>query len=122
MDFSRNEGPAQLIIQRIEAGSITVGGRDYSHSILVTPSGVVAWPPRCLADIQAEQIAALADYTPEIVLLGTGQRLRFPHPGAQTPLIERGIGVEVMDTAAACRTFNLLLSEDRRVVAALLIE
>lgn len=122
MDFSRNEGPTQLVIQRMEPGAITIGGRAYTRSVLVTPSGVVDWSPADLDAVAAEGMAGLADYDPEIVLLGTGLRLRFPDPAVSLPLLRRGIGVEVMNTAAACRTFNLLLSENRRVVAALLIE
>ncbi len=121
MDFARTEGPSQLVIQRFEAGAVTIGGRTYQRSVLVTPAGVLEWAPAAIDDLSADELAALAEYTPEIVLLGTGRRLRFPDPAAQIPLIARGIGVEVMDTAAACRTFNLLLSENRRVVAALLI-
>lgn len=56
----------------------------------------------------------------EIVLLGTGPRLRFPHPSLIRPLIEAGIGLEVMDTGAACRTYNLLASEGRKVLAVIL--
>ena len=59
---------------------------------------------------------------PEIVLLGTGDRQHFPHPRLLAPLTERRIGVEVMDTRAACRTFNILVAEGRRVAAALVID
>ena len=59
---------------------------------------------------------------PELVLFGSGTRLRFPHPSLVRPLIERRIGVETMDSAAACRTYNVLLGEGRAVIAALLFE
>lgn len=122
MDFSRNEGPAHLLVQRIEAGAITIGGLTYRQSVLLTPDGVVEWAAASIDDVAAGGLDALLEYLPEIVLLGTGERLRFPDPVVQRPLLEQGIGLEVMDTAAACRTFNLLLSERRRVLAALLIE
>jgi uncharacterized protein len=58
---------------------------------------------------------------PEIVLLGTGRRQQFPHPRLTQALLEQGVGVEVMDTAAACRTYNVIMLEGRRVAAALLL-
>lgn len=122
MEFARTEGPSHLVIQRIEAGAVTIGGHTYTESLLVTPTGVVEWTPADIEELAAEHVAALAEHTPEIVLLGTGPRLRFPAPALQLPLIQRGIGVEIMDNAAACRTYNLLLSENRRVLAALLID
>jgi uncharacterized protein len=64
----------------------------------------------------------LAGLPIEILLLGTGDRLRFPHPSLTAPLRAAGIGVEVMDTGAACRTYNILLAEDRRVGAALMLQ
>ena len=78
-----------------------------------------------LEDLTEQHFAGLLEAgapTPELVILGSGRRLRFVPPALLRPLIERRIGVETMDTAAACRTFNILAGEGRRVVAALLIE
>jgi uncharacterized protein len=69
-----------------------------------------------LAEADFERIAALG---PEVVLLGTGARLRFPHPRLSAPLARAGIGLEVMDLQAACRTYNILAAEERIVAAAL---
>jgi uncharacterized protein len=69
--------------------------------------------------VAADRLATLPI---EILLLGTGDRLHFPHPSLTQPLRDAGIGVEVMDTGAACRTYNILLAEDRRVGAALMLE
>ena len=71
--------------------------------------------------LSAEDFAALLEYTPEVVVFGAGARLRFPQPRLTAALTNAGIGVEVMDTGAACRTYNVLLSEDRRVLAAVLL-
>ena len=60
-------------------------------------------------------------FRPDVVLLGTGKQQRFPHPRLYRALTNAGIGVECMDTAAACRTYNILVAEDRKVVAAILI-
>lgn len=78
------------------------------------------WPPRTFDELAAEHFAVLADLGVEIILLGTGATQRFPHPRLTRTLMERRIGVEVMDTGAACRTYNILVSEGRSVAAALL--
>gem|GEM_PF-740563 len=79
-----------------------------------------SWPPADFATLTAEHLAALLAHEPEVVLLGTGSRLRFPPPEVLQPLQAAGIGFEVMDTPAACRTFNILAGEERLVIAALL--
>ena len=71
--------------------------------------------------LTADHLALLVGLGREIVLLGTGARLRFPHPEILKPLIQAGIGVEVMDVQAACRTYNILMAEERRIAAALLL-
>ena len=106
-------------------------GRDYvdvnkvrfTSSLLVYPDGpVIPWDARQFAALSVNDFAALADAAPELVLLGTGKRLRFAHPSLYAALSAKRIGVETMDVSAACRTFNILVTEGRRVAAALLIE
>jgi uncharacterized protein len=80
------------------------------------------WACKRFEDLQASHFAQLAELNAELVIFGSGQRLRFPKPGWLQPLIEKQIGLETMDTPAACRTFNVLASEGRHVIAALLIE
>ena len=80
------------------------------------------WPCRSFADLTAEHFAQLATLNAEIVIFGSGLRNRFPPPAWLKPLITQRIGLETMDTAAACRTYNVLASEGRHVVAALLLE
>lgn len=111
------------MISGYDRASVTVNGQAHARSVLVPAQGdVLDWPCNRLEDLQAghfEQVAALA---PEVVIFGSGNRLRFPSAALLRPLLERGIGVETMDTQAACRTYNILVSEGRSVVAALLIE
>jgi uncharacterized protein len=76
--------------------------------------------PAGLGDLAASHMEALAREDPEVVLIGTGRRTHFPDAAITAPLFERGIGVEAMDTGAACRTFNLLAAEQRAVAALLL--
>jgi len=78
------------------------------------------WAPAGFDDLKAEHFAQIAGLGPEIVLLGTGARLRFPRPELIRALVEARIGLEVMDLQAACRTYNFLAAEERKVAAALL--
>ena len=80
------------------------------------------WPCRSFAELTPEHFAQLAALDAEIVIFGSGLRNRFPPPAWLKPLIAKRIGLETMDTAAACRTYNVLASEGRHVVAALLLE
>jgi uncharacterized protein len=89
-------------------------------SIIVTPTTVEPWRPAGFGDLLAEDFEALLALKPEVVLLGTGERLRFPHPRLTRALLEAHVGVEAMDVSALCRTFNILVAEDRRVIAAVL--
>jgi uncharacterized protein len=83
---------------------------------------VTGWAPAGFEALTAEDFAALLEFSPEVVIIGTGGRLRFPAPALLRPLIEAGIGFEVMDVAAACRTYNILATEGRVVAAALLFD
>jgi uncharacterized protein len=101
---------------------VAVNHRHYQASLIVLPERLIeAWPPRDLAGLEAGHLEVLLEIAPEIMLLGTGDRLCFPHPRLTQALTGAGIGLEVMDTPAACRTFNILASEGRKVAAALLI-
>ena len=110
-------------IARHGPDGVIVNGVEHRRSVLVPASGnVVDWAPADFAALRAEDFQAIAALEPELVVFGSGRRLRFPHPSLTRVLTERRIGVEAMDTAAACRTYNVLLAEGRRVVAALLFE
>ncbi|MBN9463534.1 MAG: Mth938-like domain-containing protein [Burkholderiales bacterium] len=104
------------------ADFVEINRRRYGHAVLVAPADAVTpWEVdgfEALAPAHFEAVLALA---PEVVLLGTGTRQRFPHPRLTEALARARIGVEVMDTPAACRTYNILMSEGRRVVAALML-
>lgn len=102
-------------------GWFAVNGARYSASLIVLPERVLAWSAASFAALRASDFDVLVAQAPEIVLLGTGARQRFPDPRVTRALLAARIGLEVMDLAAACRTFNILAAEDRRVAAALLI-
>ncbi len=105
------------------AGYVAINHRQYASSLILLPDRIVEpWGAsgfEALAESDFEMLRALG---PEILLLGTGNRQRFPAPHLLRPLIEARIGCEVMDLPAACRTFNILMAEGRQVAAALLID
>jgi uncharacterized protein len=122
MKFSLDQSNETLVIRGYGPGEVMVGPHTYRQSLLVTPTGVVPdWAPQAVAQITAEHLSGILGYAPELLVLGTGERQTFPEPSLFAELMAAGVGFEVMDTAAACRTYNILLGEGRRVVAALLL-
>ncbi len=104
------------------AGWVRIGTQEYRTSLVLTPDTVVAeWAPSGFDGLAEADFARLLGHAPEIVLIGTGAAIRFPHPRLTRALTDAQIGFEVMDTAAACRTYNILAAEGRKVVAALII-
>jgi uncharacterized protein len=122
MKFQPDSLAGTNTVSRHERGAVWVNGVRWDRSLLVPWRGEVRpWPLDELAALAAthfEQVLALA---PELVIFGSGERLQFVSPALYRSLIEARIGVETMDTAAACRTYNVLASEGRSVVAALLV-
>lgn len=122
MKLQPDKSPVQSITA-YGAGWIAVDGERVDSSIIVSASGLrQAWDCRSFADLRAEHFGMLARIDAELVVFGSGDRLRFPPAAWLSALMDRRIGLETMDTRAACRTYNILAGEGRRVVAALLIE
>jgi uncharacterized protein len=110
-------------ITRHEPFSIWVGQLRFGRSVLVPWQGEVqTWPPERIDQLQAAHFEQVLTLRPELVVFGSGTRHRFIAPALVRCLIEQGIGVEMMDTAAACRTYNILAGEGRCVLAALLLD
>jgi uncharacterized protein len=121
LNADRPNGPNA--ITRYGPGGVIVNGAEHRGSCVIPWQGAVTeWPIARFESLREEHFAALAEMGPELVIFGSGARLRFPAAALLRPLIERRIGIETMDTAAACRTYNVLLDEGRTVVAALLFE
>jgi uncharacterized protein len=120
--FERETRAGVNMLTGYGAGYVLVNGRRHERSLVVVPDRLIDWDAASFEALREEHFAALAALAPEIVLLGTGPRLRFPHPRLTQALAAARIGLEVMDLNAACRTYNILVSEDRRVAAALLFE
>ena len=108
-------------ISSYRSGEIVIAGMTYRGSVLISSDGPVeAWPPQTFGDLAEAHFEVIAARMPEIVLVGTGEQTLFPAAGLLDPCTKRRIGVEIMDTGAACRSYNFLLGEGRRVIAALL--
>ncbi|MFA7268637.1 MAG: Mth938-like domain-containing protein [Sterolibacterium sp.] len=111
------------VVTAVGEGYVAVNGQQHVASLVLLPQQIeTGWGAAgfdALTEADFVQIAALGC---ELLLLGTGRRQRFPNPGLLQPLIRARIGVEVMDTAAACRTYNILMAEGRNVAAALLLD
>ncbi len=123
MKFQPDSAEGVNLITRQEPGRLWVGTTPYTHSLLVPWSGEVqAWDLAALSDLSPAHFERILSLRPEVVIFGSGTRLRFVSPALMHALIAQRIGVETMDTAAACRTYNVLVSERRSAVAALLVE
>ncbi len=101
-------------------GYVMVNGERRSANIVVLPDRLEQWAATSFDALNSEDFEFLKKLGAEIVLLGTGARQRFPHPRLTAELAKAGIGLEVMDLQAACRTYNILVAEERKVAAALL--
>ena len=110
-------------ISRHGPQGVIVNGHEHRSSVIVPWAGAVTpWPVESFEALEAASFEALAAFEPELVIFGSGARLRFPRPALLAPLMARRIGIETMDTPAACRTYNVLLAEGRAVIAALIFE
>jgi uncharacterized protein len=113
---------AANIVTGTGPGWLRVGQTEYRANLVLLPDAVIeGWAPAGFAALTESDFASLLAHRPEVVLLGTGARQRFAQPRLIRALAAAQIGVETMDTAAACRTFNILVAENRRVVAALIV-
>ena len=122
MRFQLDDASGGYTISSYSAGQVTVHEEVLTSSFVITPERLVReWAPQTFDQLSPADFASVADLGPEIVVFGSGARLRFPDASLTRALVEAGIGLEVMDTGDACRTYNLLVSEGRRVAGALLM-
>lgn len=112
----------RYFLRGVSAEGILVNERRISDSFILSPMALVEhWRPRCVAELLPADLEPVLALEPSVVLLGSGSRLQFPGADIMAACLTRGIGIEVMDNAAAARTFNVLATEARRVVAAFLL-
>lgn len=117
-----DEQGLQVIVPPAHTGKDRPEIQRIDYSIILSPRSMRSWSPDRWEAMEVGHFEELLEWDPEVVLLGSGARTRFPTPELLAPLHRHGIGIEVMDTVAACRTFNILAGEGRRVTAALLME
>ena len=121
MKFQLDSAEAGVnVIHAYAPGQVTINRQVYRGSLVITRDRIIAdCLPERFDELTARHFEALRALVPELVIFGSGLRLRFPAPALTQPLVNAQVGLEVMDTGAACRTYNILVGEGRRVVAAL---
>ncbi len=122
MDLSLERPEGYLSVRRVGPASVTLVDRELSSSFLLAPDRAIEnWPVHAASELGAGHIGELLELKPELVILGTGTRQVFPAGEFLAGLLRKGIGIEVMDNAAAARTYNLLAGEGRRVIAGFIL-
>lgn len=121
MDLTRQHPGDRTYVRAVGQRGITVAGETFEAGLILSPESVHPdWPVTAPAELTQAALEVVLGLQPEVVILGTGKAQRFPDPAITMMFYQQGIGIEVMDTRAACRTFNILVMEERRVVAALM--
>ena len=104
-------------------GYVEINKTPYAHAVVLSSDGAISeWSAQSFENLEAHHFSQLIDLKPELILIGTGKRQRFPKPELLKALISAKIGFEIMDSQAACRTYNILVGEGRQVLLALLVE
>lgn len=123
MSLTLDENNAIYQIRAYQPGQIQINERIYNNSIIIAPEKLIEhWQPQNINALRSQDLTMIIDLHPAILIIGTGEQLRFPSIEVYGDLINHGIGVEIMDTRAACRTYNALTAENRDVMAALIIK
>src|SRR3954470_8727567 len=121
MQFTQHQAEGANLIRRYGADFIQIGEQQIRASCLVTASTLTAWPPRSIDELTVESLAPVFALEPEVVVLSTGSTQKFPRAALRAEFATRKIGLEVMEIGAASRTYNVLVSEERRAVAAVIL-
>ena len=121
MKFTQQRPEGANVIRRYGADFIAIGEQEIRASCIVGANSLEPWPPRSIEELGVEHLSPLFALTPEVVVLSTGARQSFPRASLRAEFAVRKIGLEVMEIGAACRTYNVLVSEERHVLAAILL-
>ncbi|MBL10188.1 MAG: hypothetical protein CL402_06685 [Acidiferrobacteraceae bacterium] len=109
--------------QSYSSHAISIKDIEYQSSLIVTPRKIIAdWGPTNIDFVSGDDIEKIVNLNPEVILIGTGKRLRFPKPEFYAEIAGKNVGIEFMDTLAACRTYNVLATESREVATGLILE
>ena len=121
MKMVLDDAPGLNLIASYEPGRVKIRGRFHTVSLVIYPRELdTDWPASSVGDLDNEALRSIIRKAPELVIIGTGETQQFPDPRVFIPFMDAGIGYEVMDNTAACRTFNILISEGRQAALALL--
>lgn len=122
MKFSEDYAIGHNVIRSYDDTSININSSTYCQSLALSSSRLIEdWPIKKISDLNSTTLNLLLELEPEVIVIGTGNKLEFPHPQAYASIINQGIGIEFMDSGAACRTYNILISENRNVVAGIIL-
>jgi uncharacterized protein len=120
--FAEADTSEGYFITSYDESTLQVNGKNFYSSLIISNNELKTdWPPRSIESLSTEDFIAIVDLKPEIVIIGTGNKLIFPPVETYAELIKLGVGVDIMDTGAACRTYNILTSEGRHVVCGLIL-
>ena len=122
MKFAEDNQDEGYVITAYDSTNIVINGKSFTQSLVIAGDQMNdCWGVDSIATLTNEHIDTILSFNPELILIGTGSNLTFPAVEAYAPIISAGIGVDFMDTGAACRTYNILMGEGRGVVAGLIL-
>lgn len=123
MKFTADRPEGSYVVRGYAPGRLRIGQREITTSVILSPATLIEpWRPRRMSEFTADDLEPAIALSPAVLLIGTGARQVFPDAAVFAALHAAHIGFEIMDTGAACRTYNVLIGEDRDVAAALMIE
>ena len=122
MKFAEDNQDEGYVITAYDSTNIVINGKSFTQSLIIAGDQMNdCWGVDSIATLTNDHIDTILSFNPELILIGTGSNLTFPAVEAYAPIISAGIGVDFMDTGAACRTYNILMGEGRGVVAGLIL-
>lgn len=121
MKITLDNPQGEYVFSNYGEGFLAVNDQTLNNSVLIFPDRLESWPVTSMDELTADHFNAFIERKPDVLILGTGARQQFPDLSLRRELVQRGIQLDVMDTPAACRTYNLLVSEDRDVAAVVLM-
>ena len=122
MKFSEDYATGVNVIRAYDDTSISINNQSFTESLAVSSHSFIEhWPVKHINELNSASLNLLLELQPEVIVIGTGNKLEFPSPQTYSEVINQGIGIEFMDSGAACRTYNILISENRKVVAGIIV-
>lgn len=121
MEINLESPRGKYQIRSYQPGKLVINDKTYTHSVIITVDQLISWRPQSFNDLQIDDLTKIFELKPDVVLLGTGEKQNFLSQPLTSEFTKKNISIEVMNTHAACRTFNILLGENRKVVAGLII-